>query len=128
MTQKGGRRILVVDDEPDMLLYLSALLEDHDYEPSTAVDGVQAWEIMQEEKPDLVMLDLRMPRQTGLQLYRAMLADEALKDIPVVFISGMTHFRFYGEDCAPLPEPVARLGKPIDHEELLGVLRRTLGA
>jgi len=127
MTSPSGRKVLVVDDEPDMLLYLSALLEDNGYEPSTAVDGVHAWEAMEEERPDLVILDLRMPRQTGLQLYRAMLSSETLKDIPVIFISGMTHFRFYGEDCAPLPEPVARLGKTIDHEALLGVLRRTLG-
>jgi len=127
MTSESGRKVLVVDDEPDMLLYLSAFLEDHGYEPRTAVDGFHAWEAMQEERPDLVILDLRMPRQTGLQLYRAMLASDPLKDIPVVFISGLTHFRFYGEDCAPLPEPAARLGKPIDHDELLGVLRRTLG-
>jgi CheY-like chemotaxis protein len=128
MTEVSGRKVLVVDDEPDMLLYLSALLEDNDYEPCTAADGEEAWEVIQAERPDLIILDLRMPRKTGLQLYRLMLADEAFAKLPVVFITGMTDFRFYGEDCAPLPEPVARLGKPIDHEELLGVLRRTLGA
>jgi CheY-like chemotaxis protein len=127
MTRASGRKVLVVDDEPDMLLYISALLEDNGYEPCTAGDGEEAWEVIQSERPDLIILDLRMPRKTGLQLYRLMLADEALAKLPVVFITGLTDFRFYGEDCSPLPEPVAKLGKPIDHDQLLGVLRRTLG-
>ena len=127
MSEGLARRILVVDDEPDMLLYLSALLEDNGYATVTAADGIEAWEILKTtDRPDLIILDLRMPRQTGMQLYRTLMAEATLRDIPVVFISGMTFFRLYGEDCEPLPEPAARLGKPIDPAELLGVLRRTL--
>jgi CheY-like chemotaxis protein len=108
-----GNNILVVDDEQDMRDYLKSLLEDHDYSVQTAVNGVDAMELIKRESPALILLDLQMPAETGTGLYRRLREHKELRDIPVVVISGLA-----GRNVA-VSKSVVVLDKPIDEERLL---------
>ena len=63
------KQILVVDDEKDIVEFLTQLLEDNGYEVTAAYDGVQAMEMVLKSRPDLILLDLQMPEETGTGLY-----------------------------------------------------------
>ncbi len=88
MDTKTGKHILVVDDEADIRAYLSMALEDAGFEVSTAEDGVQALEKVKEINPDLVSLDLVMPKGSGAQFHRAMKKDPATSKIPILIVTG----------------------------------------
>ena len=120
--------ILIVDDEPDMVAYLEALLDDHGYKVDKAQDGASGLEAIRRCSPDLVLMDVKMPGRSGLHLYRSMQSDPALRPIPVIMITGMAEFDLFGDSgCEPLPEPAARLNKPVDRELLLSTIARALG-
>lgn len=120
--------ILIVDDEPDMVAYLEALLDDHGYNVHTAQDGGAGLRAVRERTPDLVLMDVKMPGQSGLHLYRSMQQDPELRGIPVIVITGMAEFDLFGgSGCDRLPEPAARLHKPVDRDLLLGAIARALG-
>ncbi len=74
--------ILVVDDEADVRKFLTAVLEKHGYRVVAAEDGKRAFEEVENERPDLIVLDLQMPEQTGTDFYRRLLKHDALRDIP----------------------------------------------
>ena len=81
--------ILVVDDEKDIVEFLTQLLEDNGYRVRSANDGIEAMEEISKEKPDLILLDLQMPEETGTGLYRKLQHKKECKDIPVIVISGL---------------------------------------
>ena len=81
------RRVLVVDDEPDVLLLCRVNLEFEGYEVSTAPDGQAGLEACRELKPDVVLLDVMMPKMDGWQTLEAIKADEELAHIPVVMLT-----------------------------------------
>jgi DNA-binding response OmpR family regulator len=78
--------ILVVDDEPDVTLYLAGALSSHGYRAITASSGEEALGIIQREQPDLILLDLMMPGMTGWEVLRQ-LRDSAFAAIPVIVLS-----------------------------------------
>jgi len=80
-------KVLVVDDEPDVLLLCRVNLEFEGYEVIEAVDGEQAMEQARSESPDVVLLDVMMPKMDGWQVLSAIKADEALEHIPVVMLT-----------------------------------------
>ena len=114
-------KILVIDDEADVRKYLTSVLEKAGYETVTAEDGLQGLEVAKREKPDLVILDLMMPRQTGTDFYRKLSRNKELKDTPVIVVSGLT-----GRHLAAR-EPVAVFDKPIDRDEFLEAVEEALG-
>ena len=85
-----AKRILVIDDDPVVVKYLTTLFSDNGYETDTASTGVEGMEKLKANKPDLITLDLEMPEEWGSRLYRKMTKDEDLKGIPVIVISGMS--------------------------------------
>jgi len=115
------KKILVVDDEPHLVKYLTIFLQDSGYETCSAADGEQALEVLKREKPDLVTLDLQMPNETGTRFYRNLTKDKEFKDIPVIVISGIP-----GRHLA-VSKPVAVFEKPIDREALLSAIKKTIG-
>jgi CheY-like chemotaxis protein len=115
------KKILVVDDEPDVRDYLASFLEDQGYGIRTADDGHMAMELIEKENPDLILLDLQMPEETGTGLYRKLHHRKELKDIPVIVISGLA-----GRDVA-VSKSVPVFEKPIDKERLLANIREMLG-
>ncbi|MBW3619951.1 MAG: response regulator [Actinobacteria bacterium] len=81
------QKVLVVDDEPDVLLLCRVNLEFEGYDVIEASDGEQAMERVRDERPDVVLLDVMMPKMDGWQVLSALKADAELKDIPVVMLT-----------------------------------------
>jgi CheY-like chemotaxis protein len=119
-------KILVVDDEPDMVVFLCTWLEDNGYAARSANDGEQALHSILKNRPDLVLMDLNMPHQSGIQLYRELQDRDSLRTIPVIFVTGLTQYQIFNSACAPLPEPAACIPKPIDMECLQQTIERVL--
>jgi len=115
------KKILVVDDEVDIRAYLSAVLTKAGYETLTAVDGREAFEKATEHKPNLIILDLDMPRQTGTDFYRRLSKHAELSKIPIIVVSGLA-----GRHLA-LKQPFAVFDKPIDPEVFITTVERALG-
>lgn len=114
------KKILVVDDEQDVLTYLTALFEDNGYETVSAMDGLKAVEVAQSEKPDLISLDITMPDQSGVRTYRTYKEDPELKKIPVIIVTAIgDSMRSFLKKLKGFPEPEGFMNKPIDEKELL---------
>lgn len=133
----GGERlgkILVVDDEEAIIIYLTLLLEDQGYEICTAMDGDEGLEVARRERPDVVCMDIMMPRRSGLALYADMCLDQELKSTPVIFISGFndlqdlrrleTFRKAVPDPRVPLPEYCFE--KPVDVPEFLTAIETLL--
>jgi CheY-like chemotaxis protein len=119
-------KILIVDDDPDTIVFLSAWLEDHGYQVCSASDGRRGLEAIASEKPDLILLDVRMPNQTGVQLYRDIKLNREWGHLPVIFISGVEELQVFDKGCAPLPPPAAFIPKPIDFRALHAAIQKAL--
>lgn len=117
------KKILVVDDEPDMLDYLTTLFQDNGYETVSAGNGIQCLEMAKSEKPDLITLDFVMPEQSGVRAYRYLNKDPALKAIPVIIITGMDEsMEDYLHKLKGFPDPEGFMNKPIEPEKLLKMI------
>jgi chemosensory pili system protein ChpA (sensor histidine kinase/response regulator) len=118
--------VMVVDDSITMRKVTGRVLERHEYEVSTAKDGVDALEKLHERVPDLMLLDIEMPRMDGYELATAMKADPRLRDVPIIMItsrSGDKH-RQRAFDIG-----VDRyLGKPYQEADLLAQIAEVLDA
>ena len=82
-----AKKILIIEDEEIIYSLLQKKLTEENYDASVARDGVEGMEKMRAVKPDLVLLDIIMPRKGGFEVMEEMQADENLKDIPIVVIS-----------------------------------------
>ncbi len=118
------KTILIIDDEPDILTYLRLVLEDQGYRVVMASDGKQGLDYARTEKPDLICLDVMMPKKTGVAVYTEMKSDPDLRDIPVVFISAYeSAYTFKGKAFRRLipdrsiPEPLNFFEKPLDIQQ-----------
>jgi len=81
------QRILAVDNEPDLLALVRRGLEFYKYEVLTAVDGGEALQMVKDDKPDLVLLDIMMPKTTGYEICRKMKEDPQSAQIPVILMT-----------------------------------------
>jgi len=134
-------RILVIDDEQDARAYLKAILDEEGYETITAADGEEGLNKVQENPPRLILLDLMMPKKSGVKFLNEIREDEQLKEVPIVVVSGarqvtgvdMKHYleeqpfkerkkEVLGVDIDITPE--AYLEKPIDPAELLATVKK----
>jgi len=87
MIKAEDKTILVVEDEPDVRLFLQTALEDAGFNVITAADGVIALELIQDKKPDFISLDLILPRKTGPKLMAELHRDKELAKIPVLIVT-----------------------------------------
>lgn len=83
--------VLVVDDEPDVVTYLSSVLEDAGIRVLTAYDGEEALQLLERNDVDLISLDLVMPRKSGIRLLVELRKRKAWSRIPVIFVTGHAH-------------------------------------
>ena len=128
MSQNIQRKILVVDDEPDVVAYLGALLSDHGYAVSTAADGIEGFAAAKSEHPDLITLDITMPNESGVRMFRDLQDDPETAQIPVVIITGISlEFKRFIETRKHLRPPAGYFEKPIDRDEVLSRIRQILG-
>ncbi len=125
MALASDKKILVVDDEPDVRDFLSTCLEDAGFKVETAIDGFDALEKIEKELPDLITLDLVMPRISGIKLMRKLRKNEAWKKIPVIIVTAHAKDELgqkdleelYAEEVRPSPEHI--LEKPITPSNLV---------
>lgn len=126
-----AKKILAVDDDPDIIAFVKTVLEENGYVPLIAKNGEAGMALVREEKPALIILDVLMPKQSGIRMYREMKYDESLKDIPVVVLSGIAKRTFLRSQEAltefgdqPVPEPEAYIEKPVEPEELAEIIKQ----
>lgn len=118
------KKILVVDDEPDIVSSLSIRLRALGYEVITASDGKEALEKARAENPDLVLLDIMLPKLDGYKVCRMLKFDEKYKHIPIVLITAKVedaHRKMGLEMGAD-----AYINKPFVPEELMAVVQKLL--
>ncbi len=136
-------KVLIVDDDPDILTYVSEILQDNAYETSTAGDGAAGLARVREARPDLVILDLMMPKKSGIKFLNEIRQDAAFRDVPILVLSGATgvtgvDMRQYLEDqpfrdrkekalgVSPDIAPDAYLDKPVDPSILLETVAKLI--
>jgi len=136
MTSSGDtRKVLILDDEPDVVAYLEMLLQDNGYETVKAADGKQGYEVAKREKPDLVCLDINMPEESGVRFYRNLKDDPDLGRTPVLIVTAVTGlggdpepFRKFLGRWKHVPAPEGFFAKPIDREAFLAKVKELLPA
>lgn len=123
------KKILVVDDEPDVVAYLSALFEDNGFSVVAAGTGKEGFEKAAAERPDLITLDITMPEESGVRLFRDLQQEPATAAIPVVIVTGISHeFKHFLETRKQVRPPAAYFEKPVDRVRLLDKINELLAA
>lgn len=128
-----AKKVLVVEDELDMRIFITTLLETSGYKPLTAADGKEGMEIARRRKPSLIILDVMMPKESGINMYRELRKDKDLKDIPIIMVSALSKKTFFHSQKVldeykgeKIPEPEAYIEKPPEPDELLEAIRGCL--
>ena len=118
--------VLLVDDDPVILKLLQVNFEMEGYDVITASDGVEGLEMARAEQPDIILLDIMMPKMDGLEVTRHLKADENLKSIPIVLLSAKAQASDVqaGKDAGADDY----LTKPFDPLELLSRVSEILGS
>ena len=131
----GQGRVLVVDDEMHLRLYIAAVFETAGYATATARDGEEGFRKAKEWKPDLVSLDLMMPNQGGIKLFQRLKADEELRRAGVLVVSAIAGEAFRHSlslvrtgSGGLLPDVDGYVEKPPSPEALLREAERILAA
>lgn len=148
-----SKRVLVVDDDENTRRFLSVALEANGYEAVTAEDGDDGFQKVQEEKPDLILLDVMMPKKTGFVLFKQLRRKDEFKDIPVIMLTAVAEVLEEDESQAEgetterpfdslrdslrkaiakmrdegLVKPEVFMDKPIDPENLIEEVRGLIG-
>jgi CheY-like chemotaxis protein len=116
MPTPNHQTILIVEDEPGVRSMLTDLLEPEGYNILTAVDGVDAMDAIQKFKPDLILLDLRMPRLDGISFCKQLRQSSDARTIPVIVVTALNLREKLEEAIAAGADDF--VGKPIDPVEL----------
>ncbi|MBW2107296.1 MAG: response regulator [Deltaproteobacteria bacterium] len=125
-----NKKILIVDDEPEQIDFASTILEENGYIPISATNGMDGMKMVRSEKPALILLDIMMPRQGGVGMYRELKQDEATKDIPVVIVTGVTRGGGFDEHMVTqgdeLPAPDGYIEKPMNPDAVVKLIHDLL--
>jgi DNA-binding response OmpR family regulator len=87
MTEGLARRVVCIEDEPEMIDLIKLILSRKGFEVLGANGGKEGLELIRENSPDLILLDLMMPEMDGWQVYQQLKADDSTKDIPVIVVT-----------------------------------------
>ena len=125
-----GAKILIVDDDKDYLLAAQLTLEAESFEVATAQGASEATEKMQEQRPDLILLDVMMPEKDGFTFCDELKASPEYSDVPIVLVTAVaetpgTMMRAFEKDYALAAKEI--LPKTAAQEDLAGAVRRCLG-
>ena len=89
-----SKKVLIVDDDPDVRMFNATVVEESGYTPVEATNGEEGLKMVKRDRPDLVLLDVLMPKQSGIRLYRELKTDKSLIGIPVIMLSGVAKRTF----------------------------------
>jgi CheY-like chemotaxis protein len=124
----AGKKVLIIDDEPDIVAYLETFLGDLGFQTFGAPNALQGRELAVREKPDLITLDISMPEKSGGKLLREIQEDPRTAAIPVVVVTGvMEEYRTFIHHRKHIKPPQGYIQKPIEREEMIATLRKVLG-
>jgi len=127
MTDK--RYILVVDDDPDLVETISIMLESNGFEVGKAYDGIEGEEAIKQRRPDLIILDVMMPRKDGYKLCAELKSNPDTEDIPIILLTAVGEAvptTRYTHADGMSTEADEYIAKPIDTQSLLEAIRRLL--
>ena len=122
-----SKKILLVDDEPDIRSYLCSVLDENSFRSFSADNAETGMQLLEDIEPDLVCLDIMMPKKSGISMYIAMKQNEKFRQVPVIIISGIVEegkfdFRkFLADESVPPPEQY--LEKPIKIDEFIALVK-----
>ncbi len=128
-----SKKVLTVDDDADIRTFVVTVLEENGYTPIVTKNGEEGMSKVKEETPDLIILDVLMPKQSGIKMYRELKTNSSLNNIPVIILSGISKRIFlrsqealteFGGDN--VPEPEAYLEKPVEPNELAEMINKLL--
>jgi CheY-like chemotaxis protein len=148
-----SKRVLVVDDDENTVKFLSVALRENGYEPISAYDGEEGFKRVEDSQPDLILLDVMMPKRTGFVLFKQLRRNEKYKDIPVIMLTAVADVleedeSHAGDDTFERPfdslreslkkaivqmrdeglvRPQKFIDKPIDPEELIESVKELIG-
>ena len=147
-----AKKVLVVDDDLSTTKFLSAALEENGYTPLVAHNGRDGFEVIKSENPDLVILDVMMPKKTGFVLIKQLRMDEKYKELPVIMLTGVaevledldaesgdTHERPYDSLREAMRKNIKKMrdegllkpdmfiDKPIDPEQVIDKVNELIG-
>lgn len=128
------KTVLLIDDDSDTLTYMGTILQRGGFRTLTAADGQEGMRLLRVEHPDLVLLDIMMPRQSGIFFLQQLRHDEELNKVPVIVVSGVGQMTgvdmkryLSGQPTGGSAGPDAFLEKPVRPNHLLQVVREVLG-
>lgn len=130
----SAKKVLVVDDEDDVRVYLSRLFQEHGFLVSCAGNGEEALRAVEKERPDLITLDLSMPEISGAGFYKNIRSRPEFSSIPVVLVTGVTgpggsrDTEHFFSTRSHVPPPDGFIAKPINQEEMIALVRKLTGA
>lgn len=127
----SNTKILVVDDEPDSITFVETILKKEGFTVLSASDGLEGFEKAKQEIPDLIVLDVQMPKMDGFEVFNKLRKEESTRNISIVMLTGIREKvgigfnaedmkKFYGEG------PNGYVEKPISPDELLKVVKENL--
>ncbi|MBD3170376.1 MAG: response regulator [candidate division Zixibacteria bacterium] len=120
------KKILIIDDEEDMRIYIQTIFRKGGFETEMAVNGEDALDKLDNFAPDLITLDILMPRKSGLNFFKSLRQRDGMSNVPVIVVSGVTGNSefFEDEDVGP----TYFMEKPVEPDKLLGKARELTGA
>ena len=129
------KKVLVVDDERSIVIYLTTVLEDSGYATCSAIDGQEGLRVARKEKPDLICLDVMMPKRSGVSLYEEIKRNPELQATPVMFISAYNRIRDLRNPVTfrkmipdtSIPHPDLCMEKPIAVPDFLEAVSKLTG-
>ena len=129
MSDTANKTILVVDDEDDVRQYLSLALQDAGFTVITAADGDEAMEKIKKQPPDLISLDLVMPKKSGACLYRELSRSKKYAEIPILIVTGHARDDLGKADLRELTisGPGIYLEKPVKPHNYIAAIKKLLG-
>ena len=128
MAETAPKTILVVDDEPDVRKFLKVALVEAGFNVITAGDGFEALEMIKRKVPDLISMDLVMPKKSGVAFYRDLIRNKKWSRIPIIIVTGHARDEVGRADLSELTVtgPGVYLEKPVDPREYVASVRKIL--
>ncbi len=129
MAEEAKRRILVVDDEADVRVFLKTALIEAGFDVTVASDGFEALEEIEKHPPDLISLDLVMPKKSGAKLHRELSKSDKWSQIPIIIVTGHARDDLGKADLKELTMsgPGVYLEKPVKPKNYVAAIKKILG-
>lgn len=117
---ENKKKILIIDDEEDVITYLSTFFTDNGFETVSAMNGKEGFEKAKSEKPDIITLDVSMPEESGVKALRDLQSNESTKNIPIIMVTGVSiDMKRFIETRRQVHPPEGYFEKPVDRDKLL---------